>query len=264
MKKLLVLLALCMALSVVLIACDTQEQPMDETTEGTTEAPTTEAPTTEEPTTEEPTTEEPTTEEPTTEEPTTEEPTTEEATTEEATTEAPAQPDNSYRVDLSGVTATGSYPTVYTGANAVFNTTPAVGADGYLITLHYGSINLGEVDLSKYSKVTVTYGTAADGIIPDSNFTGEYGATQQRVLLLNAPSATDETAVFELLPAEDAIVTSAHYEISDSFMAIRTVEIDLSQINYNGQLYLTFDFRNAENALGAIGYLLTVTDIVFE
>jgi hypothetical protein len=57
-KKLLVLLALCMALSVVLVACDTNEQPMDETTAGTTEAPTTEAPTTEEPTTEETTNEE--------------------------------------------------------------------------------------------------------------------------------------------------------------------------------------------------------------
>ena len=79
MKKLLILLALCMIVSVSLVACNNNAQGGEQTTdEVTTEAPTTEAPTTEAPTTEEPTTEAPTTEEPTTEAPTTEEPTTEE------------------------------------------------------------------------------------------------------------------------------------------------------------------------------------------
>ena len=82
MKKLLVLLALCMVLSVVLVACnDEPVDPTDGTTDVTTEAPGTDAPT--EGTTETPTTEAPTTEEPTTEAPTTEAPTTEEPTTEE-------------------------------------------------------------------------------------------------------------------------------------------------------------------------------------
>ncbi len=80
MKKLLILLALCMVFSVVLVACDNgTDEPADSTAEST-EAPTTEEPTTDAPTTEEPTTEEPTTEEPTTEEPTTDAPTTEETT----------------------------------------------------------------------------------------------------------------------------------------------------------------------------------------
>ena len=80
MKKLLVLLALCMVLSVVLVAC-TEDTPTDETTDVTTEAPGTDAPTegtTDAPTegtTEAPTTEAPTTQAPTTQEPTTEEPT---------------------------------------------------------------------------------------------------------------------------------------------------------------------------------------------
>ena len=172
--------------------------------------------------------------------------------------------DNSLTIDLSGVTVTGSYPTIYTGANALFPTTPAIGADEYLVTLHYGSINIGEVDLSQYSKVVVTYATAADGLMPDSNFTGEYEATGKRVLLLNAPSDIQPDSAFELLPAEDAIVATAHYEISNSFMEITTVEIDISEIDYNGQLYLSFDFRNSENAFGALGYLLSVTGIVFE
>ena len=52
MKKLLVLLALCMVLTVALVACETDPSTTDESTAGTTEAPTTDAPTTEEPTTE--------------------------------------------------------------------------------------------------------------------------------------------------------------------------------------------------------------------
>ena len=63
MKKLLVLIALFMILPLCLVACDTNSNDPQETTEDvqsgdlSTEAPTTEAPTTEEPTTEEPTTE---------------------------------------------------------------------------------------------------------------------------------------------------------------------------------------------------------------
>lgn len=76
MKKLLILLALCMVFSLVLVACDNDQGGEDTTPEVTTEP-------TEDPTSEEPTTEEPTTEEPS-EAPTTEEPTTEEVTTEPA------------------------------------------------------------------------------------------------------------------------------------------------------------------------------------
>lgn len=65
MKKIVVLLALCLVFAVCLVACDSStSDPADTqaTSEQATEEPTTEPPTTEEPTTEEPTTEEPTTE----------------------------------------------------------------------------------------------------------------------------------------------------------------------------------------------------------
>ena len=296
MKKLLVLLALCMVISVALVACDNGEQSGEQTTAGTTEAPTTEAPTTEAPTTEEPTTEAPTTEEPTTEEPTTEEPTTEEqppepvkvvasmsfdamgnvygtdidmdnlyfasapeyaswgkvanidhrvdclkvagwvafftetegvlgyaidgaaavypegfsttagqdvmdhlaATAPDAHSAARmfsdipvkgleagehtvalvakdadgneevfaefklVKVDNSVKVDLNSVGISGSYTNLWPGNGLA--TTPALNATDPMIILHYGSINLGEVDLSKYSTITVTYG----------NMVGEY------------------------------------------------------------------------------------------
>ena len=100
MKKLLVLLALCMVLAVMFVACKNEpEPPVDETTAGSTEAPTqgeTEAPTTE---TQDPTTEE-TTEAPTTE---TQAPTTETTTEEETTTEAPDPADPTWFMDAAGL-----------------------------------------------------------------------------------------------------------------------------------------------------------------
>ena len=109
MKKLLVLLALCMVLAVMFVACEQPETPVDETTAGTTEAPATDAPT-EAPTTQAPETEAPTTE---TEAPTTETqaPTTETTTEEETTTEAPDPADPVFfagAADLAGIAAAGS------------------------------------------------------------------------------------------------------------------------------------------------------------
>ena len=261
MKKLLVLLALCMVISVALVACDNGEQPGEQTTAGTTEAPTTEEPTTEEATTEEATTEEATTEEATTEEATTEEATTEEATTEEATTEEQTtEPDNSWDVDFSKAPISGSYAEPWAGNQLI----PSLSAQDLIYVVHYGSINLGEVDLSKYSKVTVTYATPVGGDSAGGDFAAQYEATAKRVMLLNTASAIQENSAFEYLPEDGAIIASAQYSMSATHMELTTVEIDLSAIDYNGQTYLTFDFRDANNAFGATSYLIVVTDIVFQ
>ena len=168
---------------------------------------------------------------------------------------APAEPTI---VDLTTVGITGSYPTVDVPINA-----GSLGlTEGHVITLHYGSINLGEMDLSQYSKVTVTYATPC-GVANGQDMNAEYEATGKRVLLLNAPSEIQAGSAFELLPAEDAIVATAPYEISPVYSQIMTVEIDLTNVDYNGQLYLSFDFRNANNEFGALGYLVFVTDITF-
>ena len=161
-------------------------------------------------------------------------------------------------IDLTTVGITGSYPTVDVPINA-----GSLGlSEGHVITLHYGSINLGEMDLSQYSKVTVTYATPC-GVANGMDMNAEYEATGKRVLLLNAPSAIQDGTAFELLPAEDAIVATAPYEISPVYSQIMTVEIDLTEVDYNGQLYLSFDFRNADNEFGALGYLVFVTEIAF-
>ena len=266
-KKIVLLLALVAALTLVFVACNTAE-PVDTTVEETTAAPTVEE-TTADPETEASaeTTEAPaeTTEAPveTTEAPveTTEAPVeTTEAPVEETTAEPETEaPDNTLNVDLTTVGITGSYPNVDNPTNG-----PALGltANDHVIALHYGSINLGEMDLSQYSKVTVTYATPTDELA--AGMTDQYNATAKRVLLLNAPSAIQDGTAFEYLPAEGAIITTAPYEMSATNAAITTVEIDLSEVNYNGQVYLSFDFRNpTNNEFGATAYLIWVAGISF-
>ena len=265
-KKIILLLALIAALTLVFVACNDEPAPVDTTV--TTDAPT--DPGTNEvtdPATEETTeaipeeTTEATAE--TTEAPaeTTEAPAeTTEAPVEETTAEPETEaPDNSLSIDLTTVGITGSYPTV-----DVPITPGSLGlTEGHVISLHYGSINLGEMDLSQYSKVTVTYATPC-GVANGQDMNAEYEATGKRVLLLNAPSEIQPGSAFEFLPAEDAIITTAPYEISPVYCQIMTVEIDLTEIDYNGQLYLSFDFRNADNAFGALAYLVFVAGITFE
>ena len=159
-------------------------------------------------------------------------------------------------IDLNSVGISGSWVAPMDGAGL------GLEAGTPVVALHYGSINLGEMDLSKYSKVTVTYVTPC-GVLNNSDFNAEYEATGKRVLLLNTASAVQENTAFEYLPADDAIVTTEHYEMSSVTNEVKTVEIDLTEIDYNGQLYLTFDARNAENAFGAIGYLVYVVGITF-
>ena len=156
-------------------------------------------------------------------------------------------------IDLSAVTSTGSYPTVD-------NPIPgSLFGAAHCYALHYGSINLGEMDLSKYSKVTITYSTPDDATVPTAS--AEYNMTGKRVLLLNAPSAAEGT--FEYLPEESAIITSTQYELSPASLIPTTVEIDLSEITYNGDVYLTFDFRNPNNEIAVNAYVVWLIDITF-
>ena len=261
-KKIVLLLALVAALTLVFVACDTAK-PADTTVEETTAAPTVEE-TTADPETEASaeTTEAPaeTTEAPveTTEAPveTTEAPVeTTEAPVEETTAEPETEaPDNTLNVDLTTSTISGSWKAPMDGAGL------GLPAGTLVVALHYGSMDLGELDLSQYSKLTVTYATPA-GELNGSNFDDEYEATGKRVLLLNKWSALQSGAEFELLPEEDAIITSTQYEKSPVFGQTMTVEIDLTAVDYNGQVILSFDARNADNGFGALGYLVYVIGV---
>lgn len=170
---------------------------------------------------------------------------------------APTEPVEPVVVDLTAVSISGSWTAPMDGAGF------GLAAGMPVAVLHYGSINLGEMDLSKYSKMTVAYSTPV-GTLNGSDFGAEYEATGKRVLLLNAPSAVQDGTAFELLPADDAIITTAHYDMASATGEIMTVELDLTAIDYNGPLYLSFDARNANNEFGAIAYLVYVIGITFE
>lgn len=167
MKKMILLVALMLAVIMTAVACNTEPDAgepsasTDATTEAPTEAPTTEAPATEEPTTEQPTTEEPTTEQPTTEQPTTEEP----------TTEAPAVPVE---------------PTAFYSAEALAAMTPA----NATVTLvdGYAHFLTGTTDTSTNPSITLTAeGEGYSDIIVIKYRTncGSYGSNFWGTLLLN-------------------------------------------------------------------------------
>ena len=223
-------------------------------------------------------TEAPATEAPT-EEPETEAPETEAPETEAPETEAPVVDDGSYVVDLYDVDFTGSYAEggalgaagVFPGSDPMCggihatagDPTPALTADDTMLLLHYGTVSLGEMDLSKYSKVTITYATPAD-VADSDDYNAQYEATQKRIMLLNATPEVQANSFFDYLPAEDTIVASANYDISTEIGLLMTAEIDLTEVDYNGEVYFTFDFRNANNEFGATSYLIYLTGIKFE
>ena len=196
-----------------------------------------------------------TTEEVTTENATDE--TTEEITTEEETAEEMTEPET-LRVDLENVTISSSiavFESHFTTADKdtcvddlvdVFGD-PAI-ADGVKIPLVYqGALNLGNIDLSKYKKVTITYATsAAAGTVAD------YEATEKRAMLTSADTKG------QLSPAAASIVASAIYYIPGTTWQLTTVEIDLTNVDYSGDVYLTFDFTAGVNLYHA------VTGVVFE
>ena len=257
MKKTILILAFALlaAVSLIFVACDSAKTPEDTTpdTTVTTDAPTDPAPETPTEPETQPSTEAPT-EEATVAE--TEAPT-EEITTEEETTEEVTEPET-LTVDLEKVSISSSLALFESHFTTADKDTcvddlvdmygdPAV-KDGVKIPLIYqGAIHLGDIDLSKYKKVTVTYATSsAPGTIAD------YETTQKRAMLTLADTKG------ELSPAEDSIIASAVYSIPSTTWQLTTVEIDLTGVDYSGALFLTFDFTEGVNLYHA------VTGVVFE
>ena len=122
---------------------------------------------------------------------------------------------------------------VITGHNTQLNdtTNPMVAAGGIesAALLHQGSIALGEVDLSKYSKVVVMWGCDNSQVTID-----HYNANaNNRIMLLNA--VMDGV----MSPAEETIIAGGTYELKG--WAVTAFEIDLTGIDYNGPVWLAID-----------------------
>ena len=119
------------------------------------------------------------------------------------------------------------------GHNTKLNdtTNPMVAAGGVesAALLHRGSIALGEVDLSKYSKVVVMWGCDNSDVTIN-----HYNANaNNRIMLLNA--VMDGV----MSPAEETIIAGGTYELKG--WKVTAFEIDLTGIDYNGPVWLAID-----------------------
>jgi hypothetical protein len=95
--------------------------------------------------------------------------------------------------------------------------------------LHQGSIALGEIDLSKYSKVVIYWGSDASQVTIDA-----YNANaNNRFALVNADKN------MKMSPDEETIIVAKTYELHG--WAVQAFEIDLTGIDYNGPVFLTHD-----------------------
>ena len=108
---------------------------------------------------------------------------------------------------------------------------PMVAAGGleYGALLHQGSIGIGEIDLSQYSKVVVYYG------MDNSDLTwGHYNANENnRIMLVTADTHMTNS------PADGTIIAGAVYEPCG--WALHAFEIDLTGVDYNGPVFVTYD-----------------------
>ncbi len=108
---------------------------------------------------------------------------------------------------------------------------PMVGAGGLDVgaLLHQGAVGVGEIDLSKYEKVVISYG------IDNSPVTvGHYEANANNRIML---SKTDNNMTNA--PAEEDIIASATYTLEG--WSLVTIEIDLTEVDYNGPVFVTYD-----------------------
>ncbi len=108
---------------------------------------------------------------------------------------------------------------------------PMVAAGGLDVgaLLHQGAVGLGEIDLSKYSKVVVKYGIDNSGVTQ-----GHYDANGTNRIML---SKVDNNMT--MAPADADIIASTTYTLQG--WALVEIEIDLTAVDYNGPVFLTYD-----------------------
>ena len=95
--------------------------------------------------------------------------------------------------------------------------------------LHQGAIYVGEMDLSQYSKVIITHGTDSSDVTMDRYNENE----NNRIILTNVDTNMVNS------PAEENIIAATTYRLSG--WLVTEIEIDLTGINYNGPVYITWD-----------------------
>ncbi len=124
---------------------------------------------------------------------------------------------------------TGHMPQIVTPDHATHGAMVGAGGVESAALLHQGSIYLGNLDLSKYSKVVIYWGSDNSQVTIDA-----YNANaNNRFALVNA----DKNGTMS--PDEATIIAAATYELHG--WAVAAFEIDLTNVDYSGDVYLTHD-----------------------
>ena len=95
--------------------------------------------------------------------------------------------------------------------------------------LHQGAVCVGEVDLSKYSKVIVYYGCDNSQITID-----HYNASANNRIMLSTVDTDGKTS-----PDEGDIIAAETYALRG--WAVTAIEIDLTKVDYQGPVYISVD-----------------------
>ena len=134
-----------------------------------------------------------------------------------------------YNVPMDIWTVSGHCPQIVGSTGHANSPMVAAGGIDQGALLHQGSIGLGEIDLSKYSKAVIKFG------VDNSEVTlGHHGNNaNNRIMLVNA----DVNMVMS--PAADQVIAAADY-IPQGW-ALVEIEIDLTGVDYNGPVYVTYD-----------------------
>ena len=105
----------------------------------------------------------------------------------------------------------------------------AAGGVEYGALLHQGAIYVGDLNLAEMSKVVVFYGLDGSQTTIDV-----YNANAANRIILSKVD-TNNT----LSPAEEDIIASVTY--TELGWAVKAIEIDLTDVDYNGPVYVTYD-----------------------
>lgn len=134
-----------------------------------------------------------------------------------------------YHVPVETWTVSGHAPQVTPATDPSLGAMVAAGGVEYGALLHQGSVGLGEIDLSQFSKMIVYYGTDCSEVTQghhDNN-------PNNRIMITSSDNAMVNT------PDESTIVAYTDYTLPG--WNIVPIEIDLTNIDYNGPVYVTYD-----------------------
>ena len=136
---------------------------------------------------------------------------------------------DNYNVPQENWEVSGHKPGITSADDATHGGMVATGGLTTGALLHQGAIGVGEIDLSKYDKVVVYCGCDATEVTQ-----GHYNNNANNRIILSKVDTNNNNS-----PAEEDIIASVTYTLHG--WAPEAVEIDLSGIDYNGPVYVTYD-----------------------